>query len=183
MSQFALKLTYTRLALIPLFIVLYFCESGLKWMSLTVYIIAALTDYLDGWYARKYQQTSKLGAFLDPVADKIMVVSVLIVLLYSHAQWWLMLCALIIIAREIWISALREWMASLQQRDKVKVSKIGKWKTALQMIALGMLIYQQNFLGLPIWHLGVILLIMATILALYSMYDYTYAARNSFKPE
>lgn len=182
MSYFALKLTLMRIILIPLFILFYylFPQGNGKWLVLGIYTIACITDYLDGWYARKYNEISKLGAFLDPVADKMMVTAVLVVVLHRHPQWWLMLCTLIIVGREIWISALREWMAGLHLREIVKVSQIGKWKTAIQMVALGFLIYHQDFIGLPIWRIGQVLLIVAAFLTVYSLIDYTRAAWDTF---
>ena len=114
-SGWAMKLTILRVALIPLFIITYYFhpESWQQWLSLWVYTIACISDFLDGWLARHLKEESAFGAFLDPVADKLMVAAVLIVLVQQNPEIWLMLCALIVIGREIWISALREWMSGI----------------------------------------------------------------------
>lgn len=178
MQGLAVKLTLLRVYLIPLFILSYYLfHSGAgRWITLSIYIIAAVTDYLDGKIARMRAEVSSLGAFLDPVADKLMVCAILIVVLHQHQDMWLMVCSLIIIGREIWVSALREWLAGLGLREVVAVSKVGKWKTTFQMAALGFLIYQQPLLGLPVWQIGQGLLMVAAVLTLYSMWGYTRAA-------
>lgn len=178
MQGMAMRLTMLRVALIPLFIVAFYWHPATwgQWLALIIYTVACISDYLDGWLARKYREESPFGAFLDPVADKLMVCTVLIVVLQSRPEIWLMLCAIIIIGREIWISALREWMAGLGMRSVVAVSNIGKWKTTVQMFSLGFLIYQERFIGLPIWQIGQVLLIIAALLTLYSMMHYTQAA-------
>ena len=119
-SGWAMKLTILRVALIPLFIITYYFhpESWQQWLSLWVYTIACISDFLDGWLARHLKEESAFGAFLDPVADKLMVAAVLIVLVQQNPEIWLMLCALIVIGREIWISALREWMSGIGHRGK-----------------------------------------------------------------
>ena len=178
MQGLAMKLTVLRVVLIPLFIIAFYWHPAAwgQWLALSVYTVACISDYLDGWLARKYREESPFGAFLDPVADKLMVSAVLIVVLQSRPEVWLMLCTLIIIGREIWISALRECMAGLGKRNVVAVSNIGKWKTTAQMFSLGFLIYQERFIGLPIWQIGQVLLIIAAVLTLYSMILYTLAA-------
>lgn len=175
MQDLAIKITIARVVLIPLFLLSYFLIDGVfgKWVSLIIYALAAVSDYLDGYIARTRNQVSVFGAFLDPVADKLMVVAVLIALLNKNHQLWLMLCSLLIISREIWISALREWLSGMGKGKLVAVSKVGKWKTTFQMLALGFLIYQYDFLGLPIWSIGQWLLLLATALTIYSMIDYT----------
>lgn len=184
MTGLALKLTLLRILLIPLFIFLYYIhpESWGQWLALIAYAVACVTDYFDGYLARKMGEVSAFGAFLDPVADKLMVCVVLIIVLQHYPESWLMVCTLIIIGREIWISALREWMASIGQRDSVAVAKVGKWKTTAQMLSLGFLIYHDVWLGLPIWQIGKTLLIIAAALTLYSMIGYTAQAWKSLSP-
>lgn len=183
MSGLAMKLTKARIIMIPLFILLFYVHPNVlgKWPALIVYMLACITDYFDGYLARLNQESSPLGAFLDPVADKLMVAAVLIVVLQSRPEWWLMFCTLIVIGREIWISALREWMSGLNLRDVVAVSNIGKWKTTAQMLALGFLIYQADFIGLPIWQIGQVLMIFAAVLTILSMWKYTAAALTYLK--
>ena len=163
MKGMAMKLTILRVILIPLFIIAFYWHPAAwgQWLALIIYTVACISDYLDGWIARKYGEESPFGAFLDPVADKLMVCTVLAVVLQSRPEIWLMLCTIIIVGREIWISALREWMAGLGKRSVVAVSNAGKWKTTAQMFSLGFLIYQERFIGLPIWQIGQVLLIAA----------------------
>ncbi len=182
MKGLAMKLTILRVILIPLFMIVFYLHppSWGKWPALIVYTIACVSDYLDGYLARSMGEESKLGAFLDPVADKLMVAVVMIVVLQSRPEWWLMLSTVVIIGREVWISALREWMSSQNARGVVAVSMAGKWKTTLQMISLGFLIYQADFIGLPIWRIGQVLMIIAVILTLWSMWIYNHAAYRYF---
>lgn len=183
MQGLAMRLTYARIVLIPLFIIAYYWHpaSWGQWLSLIIYALAAITDYFDGYLARKYKETSSFGAFLDPVADKLMVCVVIIVLLQSSPSMWLMICTLIIIGREIWVSALREWMASIGLRNVVAVSNVGKWKTTAQMFALGFLIIKESVWGLPIEAIGQVLLIIAAILTVYSMWLYNMSAFKSLR--
>ena len=170
-------LTLLRIAIIPIFVVVFYLPF--KWSNLLaclLFSIAALTDLLDGYLARKLHQISRLGAFLDPVADKLMVAVVLVLLVQQQPKLYLALPAAVIIGREITISALREWMAELGARSKVAVSIFGKVKTVIQMIALIFLIYADPLFGLPIYALGVILLYIAVILTLWSMCEYLYSA-------
>lgn len=178
MQGLAMKLTLLRVFLIPLFILAFYCSPAVlgQWPALMIYTVACVSDYLDGYLARKMQEESLLGAFLDPVADKLMVAVVMIVVLQSRPEWWLMLSTVVIIGREIWISALREWMSAQNARGIVAVSNVGKWKTTLQMIALGFLIYQEDFIGLPIWLIGKTLMIVAVILTIWSMWIYNRAS-------
>lgn len=182
-SGWAMKLTILRVALIPLFIITYYFhpESWQQWLSLWVYTIACISDFLDGWLARHLKEESAFGAFLDPVADKLMVAAVLIVLVQQNPEIWLMLCALIVIGREIWISALREWMSGIGHRGVVAVAKIGKWKTTVQMFSMGFLIFRESWLGLPIWRIGQVLMLVAAVLTLLSMWQYTAAAYRYFR--
>ena len=138
-----------------------------------VFALAAATDWLDGFLARTLNQSTPFGAFLDPVADKVMVAAALIIIVEDFSTPLVTIPALIMIGREIIISALREWMAEIGQRSQVAVSWIGKWKTTLQMVALTALIWQRDLY--MIWS-GYVLLYVATGLTLYSAYDYLKAA-------
>jgi len=171
------SLTLIRIALIPVFIVVFYLPY--KWTHLlaaAIFTLAALTDLLDGYLARKLGQTSKLGAFLDPVADKLMVAVVLVLLVEQHPTIWMSLPAAVIIGREITVSALREWMAELGARRKVAVSFWGKFKTVVQMIALILLIYRDPVYGLPTYQIGMVALYIAALLTLWSMLQYLYLA-------
>ncbi len=177
-------LTWLRIIIIPIFIGLFFIPySGINIILTILFVFAAVTDWLDGYLARKWQQTSAFGAFLDPVADKLIVASAIVLIVYQHPYWYFVLCAIVIINREITISALREWMASMGARGIVAVSWIGKWKTAVQMISITLLLYQQSLFGLPIFFIGTIGLLIATILTLWSMWQYLFAAWRQFSPQ
>ena len=156
-------LTLLRVILIPVLVVIYLLD--LPWSHLVatvIFVVAAITDWLDGYLARRLQQNSKFGAFLDPVADKL-IVAVALVLLATDKDilqnvWSVSLftCVIsIILCREIIVSALREWMAEIGKRGNVAVSYIGKVKTTFQMIAISLLLYQMPFMGLPILKLRV----------------------------
>lgn len=138
-----------------------------------VFALAAATDWLDGFLARTLKQSTPFGAFLDPVADKVMVAAALIIIVEDFSSPLVTIPALIMIGREIIISALREWMAEIGQRSQVAVSWIGKWKTTIQMVALTGLIWQRDIY--MIWT-SYVLLYVATGLTLYSAYDYLKAA-------
>ena len=175
-------LTWLRIILIPLFVGVFYFEKS--WVSAAnqnlvatvIFTVAAVTDWLDGWLARKLNQTSAFGAFLDPVADKLMVAAALIILVQADPTLWMAVPALVIIGREITISALREWMAELGARTQVAVSEVGKIKTASQMTAIALMIYRDDFLALPIYGIGFVLLYVAVILTLWSMLVYLKAA-------
>lgn len=170
-------LTLMRIAMIPIFVLVFYLPF--KWSNLLaclIFSIAALTDLLDGYLARKLDQTSRLGAFLDPVADKLMVAVVLVLLVQQKPVLSLALAAAVIIGREITISALREWMAELGARSKVAVSIFGKVKTVTQMIALILLVYRKPLFGIPVYDIGLIMLYIAVILTLWSMFEYLYSA-------
>lgn len=173
-------LTVLRIGLIPIFVTIFY--SSWHWhneLSAIVFSMAAITDWFDGYLARRWQQTSKLGAFLDPVADKIIVAVALVLLVQAHPTVWMAIPAAIIISREIAISALREWMAEIGQRTQVAVSNIGKWKTTAQLTALIMLIYKEPLFGLPIYEIGFFSLYIAAVLTLWSMFIYLRAAMPS----
>lgn len=170
-------LTLLRIALIPVYVGIFYLPWELAGQACAlVFALAAMTDWLDGYLARRLQQVSPLGAFLDPVADKLMVSTALILLVEAHPSPMLAVPVLVIIGREIAISALREWMAELGVRAQVAVSVIGKIKTAFQMTAIFLLIYNQDILGLPIETIGYVLLYVAAILTLWSMMVYIRAA-------
>ncbi|MHB1678348.1 MAG: CDP-diacylglycerol--glycerol-3-phosphate 3-phosphatidyltransferase [Sulfuriferula sp.] len=169
-------LTWLRILLIPLVVAVFYLPS--TWLDMRemnviaagMFAIAAVTDWLDGYFARMLNQTSAFGAFLDPVADKLMVVAALIVLVQLGRVDALI--ALIIIGREIAISALREWMASIGARASVAVSVMGKLKTALQMVAILLLLFHEVVWGLDIQRIGTWLIWLASILTLWSMVYY-----------
>lgn len=170
-------LTWLRIVLIPVFIgVFYIPWHWAPPLSALIFTLAALTDWADGYLARRLGQTSRFGAFLDPVADKLMVAAALVMLTQAYASIWLTVAAVIIIGREITISALREWMAEVGQRGKVAVAFIGKLKTGTQMVALVLLLYKIPVMGVSPQPLGMVLLYAAAILTLASMLKYLSAA-------
>ena len=173
-------LTLLRILMIPLFVgVFYLPESRMSaesrdFYATLIFVLAAATDWLDGYFARRLNQTSAFGAFLDPVADKLMVAAALIVLVEFGRVGAVI--ALIIIGREIAISALREWMAGLGQGKGVAVAMIGKIKTAVQMIAIPFLLYSREIAGIDIKGIGSGLIYLAAFLTLLSMAYYLRAA-------
>ncbi|MDG1580298.1 CDP-diacylglycerol--glycerol-3-phosphate 3-phosphatidyltransferase [Pseudomonas sp. GOM6] len=169
-------LTVLRVALIPVFILFFYLPlSWSYWAASGVFALAAVTDWFDGYLARRWEQSTPFGAFLDPVADKLMVAVALVLLVEEHANLWLTLPAVIIIGREIVVSALREWMAELGARAQVAVSNLGKWKTAAQMLAL--IILLANPPQLTLWvGIGYALLLVSAALTLWSMVQYLLAA-------
>jgi CDP-diacylglycerol--glycerol-3-phosphate 3-phosphatidyltransferase len=173
-------LTLLRIALLPIIIVVfYFSASWARPACAILFAVAGITDWLDGYLARKLGQHTSFGAFLDPVADKLMVTISLLLLVADDPQIWLTLAACIIISREIVISALREWMAELGKRQLVSVNWFGKIKTVLQMLALFLMLYQSPVGGLDMYLWGSIALVFAAGLTLYSMLVYLNAARNA----
>jgi CDP-diacylglycerol---glycerol-3-phosphate 3-phosphatidyltransferase len=180
-------LTLLRIVLIPFFIIAYYWPTPFAgWVSAVIFALAAITDWLDGYLARKWQQESSFGAFLDPVADKLMVAAALILLVDTYgrlfSEWPAILSipAIIIVGREIVISALREWMAEIGERAQVAVSMIGKAKTALQMIAIFIMIGAVP--GTTMAWVGVGILYAAALLTLWSMFFYLHAAWPHLKP-
>lgn len=171
------SLTLLRIAMIPIFVIVFYLPfAWSNMLSCIIFTIAALTDLLDGYLARKLQQISSLGAFLDPVADKLMVAVVLVLLVERDSSLLITLPAAVIIGREITVSALREWMAELGARSKVAVSVYGKIKTIAQMVALGILVFKESLYGIPVYALGMVLLYVAAALTLLSMYQYLTSA-------
>ncbi|MCW5626907.1 MAG: CDP-diacylglycerol--glycerol-3-phosphate 3-phosphatidyltransferase [Burkholderiales bacterium] len=170
-------LTWTRIVLIPVFVALFYVPD--TWLSpheknlsaAAVFLLGAITDWLDGWLARSLNQTSAFGAFLDPVADKLMVAAALIVLVKLGRTEDVV--AVIIIGREIAISALREWMAKIGESRSVAVSALGKLKTAAQMVAILLLLYHDPLFGLiDLQGIGTALIYVAAVLTLWSMVYY-----------
>lgn len=170
-------LTWIRIAAIPLVILAFYAPY--HWSNVAacvVFAAAGITDTLDGYLARKLGQITRLGAFLDPVADKLIVATALVLLVSRDMRPLIVLMAVVIIGREIAISALREWMAELGQRRKVAVSLLGKYKTIFQVIGLAMMFYRVPLWGLDIYMIGVWLTVLAALLTLVSMVSYLRAA-------
>lgn len=173
-------LTWARIALIPLIVGIFMVPTSIlsihtqNLLGCIFFCVAAVTDALDGWIARRFGMTTPLGAFLDPVADKLMVSAALIVLLaFGRVD---MLVALIIIGREITVSALREWMARVGESGKVKVNWFGKIKAIAQMVSIPMLLYYDPINGINVYITGTVLIYIAAILTVYSMFVYLKAA-------
>lgn len=170
-------LTLARIAMIPVFILAFYLPwSGTEIVAAGIFGLASLTDWVDGYLARRWQQTSPFGAFLDPVADKLMVAIALIVILQADPRILTAFPVAIIIGREITVSALREWMAELGGRTRVAVSIMGKIKTGVQMVALVLLILQDSISGVPTYALGLTGLYIAALVTLWSMVEYLRAA-------
>ncbi len=170
-------LTYLRILIIPVFMAVFFLPVA--WSNIVctlLFGIAAITDWLDGYLARRWQQTSAFGAFLDPVADKLMVAVALVLLVQAIPTPWVAVAAVIIIGREITISALREWMAQLGSQATVAVSMIGKIKTTTQMIAVLLLLYREPVGVVSTLQVGLGLLFVAAGLTIWSMVHYLVAA-------
>jgi CDP-diacylglycerol--glycerol-3-phosphate 3-phosphatidyltransferase len=165
--------TMSRILLIPLLIGIYYMPLSAETQNITattLFICAGITDWLDGYLARRLNQMSAFGAFLDPVADKLIVVSALLALLYLNRVD--VIVALIIVGREIAISALREWMAKMGQAASVAVAFIGKLKTVAQMVAIPLLLFHGALFGLDCQWLGTILINVAAVLTAVSMLYY-----------
>jgi CDP-diacylglycerol--glycerol-3-phosphate 3-phosphatidyltransferase len=170
-------LTLLRIVLIPVLVILFYLPG--KWMPLlcaAIFGLAAVTDWLDGYLARRLKQQSVFGAFLDPVADKLMVAVALVLLVEANHDLFFTIPVAIIIGREIAISALREWMSEIGKRATVAVSIIGKVKTAAQMVAILLLLYDTPVAGFPTRLVGLVLLYVAAVLTLWSMLIYMRAA-------
>ena len=170
-------ITLFRILLIPVLVVVFYLPYSWTNVAATlIFVVGALTDWLDGWIARRYGMYSAFGAFLDPVADKLAVAVALVLIVQHHHTIFMALIAAIIIGREITISALREWMAEIGQRAKVKVAIVGKLKTIVQMVALSMLLFREDLWGLPVFFIGEGLLAVAAGLTLWSGIAYLRAA-------
>lgn len=173
------RLTLFRIGVIPVFVLVFYLPF--RWTHLvttTLFGLAALTDWLDGFLARRLGQTSAFGAFLDPVADKLMVAVALVLLVERDPSPWLAVTSCVIIGREITISALREWMAVIGERTRVTVITLSKFKTTAQMLAIALMLY-----GVPAKHsasyqVGFALLCLAALLTIWSMFVYLQVARS-----
>ena len=170
-------LTLFRIAAIPAVVVCFYSQMpNARPIAAIIFGVAAVTDILDGWVARRFNQMSKFGEFLDPVADKLMVAIVLVMLVQGDPKFYVDIIAMIIIGREITVSALREWMATIGARANVKVSMAGKIKTTLQMFGIGFMVFQNELLGIDIYGLGFVLLVAAAGMTIWSMFIYLRAA-------
>jgi CDP-diacylglycerol--glycerol-3-phosphate 3-phosphatidyltransferase len=186
MSSLPNILTLLRIGLIPFFVLFFYLDiANANLITAVVFALAAFTDWLDGYLARKMEVTSALGAFLDPVADKLMVAAALILIVDNnptdYSGIWIALPALVIVGREITISALREWMAEVGARAQVAVSMMGKIKTTAQMTALLLLLYRESIGEFPTAQAGLLLLYVAAVLTLWSMVLYLRAAWPALK--
>lgn len=176
--------TVARIILIPCFVIAFYLptkHAGV--ITASIFCLAGITDWLDGYLARKLNQTSRFGAFLDPVADKLIVAVALVLLVGEYGSVWITIPAAIIVSREIAISALREWMADIGKRTKISVNFLGKLKTFIQIIAIILLLSQPAD-----WHIlwvkvGVILMYLAALLTLWSMVAYLRAAMTALTEE
>lgn len=172
-------LTLVRIALVPVLVVFFYLPF--HWSNIAcvvVFVAAAVTDWADGYIARRHGQMSRFGEFLDPVADKIMVATALILLVQRQENFEALfaVAAAVIVGREITISALREWMSEIGERSLVNVSWLGKTKTGFQMTAIGFMLYQENLGWIPIVLIGELLLYTAAALTLWSMWTYLQSA-------
>lgn len=170
-------LTGVRIFLVPVLVIVFYLPFAWTPMACAaIFALAAITDWADGFLARRLSQVSTFGAFLDPVADKLMVAVALVLLLQRDPELWLAIPAAIIISREIVVSALRELMAELGQRATVAVATLGKIKTASQMTALLLMLYSHDLGPIPVYRTGIVLLYVATALTIWSMVVYLHAA-------
>lgn len=170
-------LTLFRILTIPVMAVCFYWQH--PWsnvLTTAVFVFGALTDWLDGWIARRFDMYSAFGAFLDPVADKLAVTVALFLVVQAHPTMWMTMLSAVIVGREITISALREWMAQLGAHGLVKVAGLGKLKTIVQMVAISCLLFREPLFGLPIFAIGEWLLAAAAALTLWSGADYVRAA-------
>src|ERR1700732_112081 len=151
-------LTWLRILMLPGCCVLYSLPFWWAHPAAGVgFALAGITDTLDGYFARKLGLTSRLGAFLDPVADKLIVAAALVLIVSADPRWFIAIMATVIIGREIAVSALREWMAEIGARGRIKVSMLGKYKTIMQITGLSMMLFRHALFGIPIYKLGLVL--------------------------
>ena len=170
-------LTLFRIAAIPIVVVCFYSPIPYaRPIAAVLFGIAAVTDFIDGWVARRFNQQSRFGEFLDPVADKLMVAIVLVMLVQAQSGWFEDIIAMIIIGREITISALREWMATIGERTNVRVSISGKVKTTFQMFGIAFMVWHNPLFGIDIYAVGFVLLVIAAIMTIWSMIFYLKAA-------
>jgi len=176
-TNIATMLTWLRVAAIPLVVIVFYLP--VPWAhpaAAVIFIVAAITDGLDGYLARRLDLTSEFGAFLDPVADKLMVVIVLIVILQNDPRISIAAITAIIIGREVMVSALREWMAEVGNREQVAVTGVAKFKTIAQMFGLSLMLFTRDLFGIPVYAIGTGLMIIAAGLTLWTMVVYLRAA-------
>ena len=167
-------LTWLRILMIPAIVALFYMLPY-PWAdpaACAAFALAGITDSLDGYYARKLGQTSRLGAFLDPVADKLIVAAALVLIVSKDPRWFVVIVAVVIIGREIAVSALREWMAEIGARGRIKVSILAKYKTIMQIVGLSLLLFRQNIFAIPTYKIGLVLTAVAAVLTLWSMVHY-----------
>jgi CDP-diacylglycerol--glycerol-3-phosphate 3-phosphatidyltransferase len=179
-------LTLFRVLLLPVMVLVFYSHDAIHAIPLhaanigavIVFAFAALTDWLDGWIARRFHMESAFGAFLDPVADKLMMTVTLFVLVQSHPTWLLAVTSAVIVGREIAVSALREWMAFVGERGRVRVQWVGKFKTVMQIVAILILLWERDkdATFLRLWNAGEVLLIIAAVLTIWSGLAYMKAA-------
>lgn len=175
-------ITSLRIILIPVIVIVFYLPfTWSNFLAACIFVIAALSDWLDGYLARKWNQHTPFGAFFDPVADKLIVAIALVMLVAEYPSIWMTLSAMVIIGREIVISALREWMAELGKRTSVAVSYVGKLKTTLQMVAITILLVGEP--GSWIGNAGLFALVAASALTLWSMFIYLKAAWSDLTSE
>src|ERR1700735_839636 len=166
-------LTWLRILMIPGVVVLYYLPFWWAHPAAGIgFALAGITDSLDGYFARKLGLTSRLGAFLDPVADKLIVAAALVLIVSADPRWYIAIMATVIIGREIAVSALREWMAEIGARGRIKVSQLAKYKTIMQITGLSMMLFHHQLLGIGIYKLGVVLTAIGAVLTLWSMILY-----------
>ncbi len=176
-------LTLFRIAVLPVIVVVFYLPEYFpatrSWSNLAaagIFILAGITDWLDGWIARRYNLSSAFGAFLDPVADKLMVAVALFLIVQQNPTALMAVSSAVIVGREISISALREWMAELGQRAAVSVAWIGKFKTMMQIVAIVVCLHQRDLPELRLYRIGEGLLVLAAVLTIWSAFIYVRAA-------
>jgi CDP-diacylglycerol--glycerol-3-phosphate 3-phosphatidyltransferase len=189
--NFPTWLTLFRVMLLPVMVLVYYSHAAyadipLRFANIgaaVVFVLASVTDWFDGWLARRWHQTSSFGAFLDPVADKLMVAVTLFLLVQSHHTVLMAIVSAIIVGREIAVSALREWMASIGRRSRVRVAMVGKAKTLMQMVAIVVLLLEHDREAalLRYWYVGETLLVIAAVLTIWSAMVYLRAAWPTFR--
>jgi len=177
MTNLPNALTWIRILAIPLIVLVFFLPvSWSSPMAGLLFALAGITDYFDGYLARRMGQTSRFGAFLDPVADKLVVATALVLIVQRDPSIYLAIIATVIIGREITVSALREWMSESGASSKVAVSWFGKWKTTAQIVGISLMLFERSIAAIPIYQIGFWLLCVAAALTIISMADYLRSA-------
>jgi CDP-diacylglycerol--glycerol-3-phosphate 3-phosphatidyltransferase len=172
-----IALTWIRIIAIPLVVLVFY--APVPWAGPAagwLFAFAGVTDYLDGYFARRLGQTSRFGAFLDPVADKLIVATALVLIVQRDPQIYLAIIGAIIIGREITVSALREWMSEIGGRAQVAVTFFAKWKTTVQIVGISLMLHERPLIGIDAYTVGLVLLFVAAGLTILSMIDYLRAA-------